>query len=233
MSVRKLWSSKRISGSGSSIEGTSKQNPTVHGRLDGTFQRDGELTPDAVAKALSKEIHSYFPLPEVVEQRPPALCQGCGHRDMYTALNEGRSWLPWGQRYSVISVAVYVGTHFSVQGHWFLYRHGASITMAKGASDAGVYPYYSVIGDSTFTHSGMTGLWLREWEYHDYCYLRIMKRQRWPAVRIPQVQDVLSPSALEWSRSGTYPRHDSSQEELRGRWNRSSVKRSSIRVFRC
>ena len=30
--------------------------------------------------------------------------------------------------------------------------------MAKGASDAGVYPAVSVIGDSTFTHSGMTGL---------------------------------------------------------------------------
>ena len=35
---------------------------------------------------------------------------------------------------------------------------GASITRAKGASDAGVYPAVSVIGDSTFTHSGMTGL---------------------------------------------------------------------------
>ena len=35
---------------------------------------------------------------------------------------------------------------------------GASITMAKGAADAGVYPSIAVIGDSTFTHSGMTGL---------------------------------------------------------------------------
>ena len=35
---------------------------------------------------------------------------------------------------------------------------GASITMAKGAADAGLYPAVSVIGDSTFTHSGMTGL---------------------------------------------------------------------------
>ena len=30
--------------------------------------------------------------------------------------------------------------------------------MAKGASDAGVFPAIAVIGDSTFTHSGMTGL---------------------------------------------------------------------------
>jgi len=35
---------------------------------------------------------------------------------------------------------------------------GASITMAKGAADAGLYPSVAVIGDSTFTHSGMTGL---------------------------------------------------------------------------
>jgi indolepyruvate ferredoxin oxidoreductase alpha subunit len=35
---------------------------------------------------------------------------------------------------------------------------GASITMAKGAADAGLVPAVCVIGDSTFTHSGMTGL---------------------------------------------------------------------------
>jgi indolepyruvate ferredoxin oxidoreductase alpha subunit len=30
--------------------------------------------------------------------------------------------------------------------------------MAVGASDAGLFPSVAVIGDSTFTHSGMTGL---------------------------------------------------------------------------
>jgi indolepyruvate ferredoxin oxidoreductase alpha subunit len=35
---------------------------------------------------------------------------------------------------------------------------GASITMAKGAADAGLHPSVAVIGDSTFTHSGITGL---------------------------------------------------------------------------
>jgi len=35
---------------------------------------------------------------------------------------------------------------------------GASVTMAVGAADAGLHPAVSVIGDSTFTHSGMTGL---------------------------------------------------------------------------
>ena len=35
---------------------------------------------------------------------------------------------------------------------------GASITMAKGAADGGLFPSIAVIGDSTFTHSGITGL---------------------------------------------------------------------------
>ena len=30
--------------------------------------------------------------------------------------------------------------------------------MAKGAADAGLFPAVAIIGDSTFTHSGMTGL---------------------------------------------------------------------------
>ena len=35
---------------------------------------------------------------------------------------------------------------------------GASLTMSIGASKSGVHPSVAVIGDSTFTHSGMTGL---------------------------------------------------------------------------
>ena len=35
---------------------------------------------------------------------------------------------------------------------------GASIGMAKGASEAGQWPAIAIIGDSTFTHSGIAGL---------------------------------------------------------------------------
>ncbi len=35
---------------------------------------------------------------------------------------------------------------------------GASISMAKGGSDAGIRPAVAVIGDSTFAHSGITPL---------------------------------------------------------------------------
>jgi len=35
---------------------------------------------------------------------------------------------------------------------------GASVSMARGASDVGLHPAVSVIGDSTFAHSGITPL---------------------------------------------------------------------------
>jgi indolepyruvate ferredoxin oxidoreductase alpha subunit len=132
-------------------------NDAVHGRLDGTLQRDGELNPDNVAKALGKKVEQYYGIPSVVEKRPPALCQGCGHIDMYNVLND------IVKEYENAKVFSDIGCY--TLGALPPYRAidtcidmGASITMAKGASDAGVYPAISVVGDSTFTHSGMTGL---------------------------------------------------------------------------
>ncbi len=129
----------------------------VHGRLDGTLQRDGELTPDAVGEALGKRIESYYATPEVVEQRPPALCQGCGHRDMYEALNEVLAGYEGAKVFGDIGCYT-LGALPPFRAIDTCIDMGASITMAKGASEAGVYPAVSVIGDSTFTHSGMTGL---------------------------------------------------------------------------
>ena len=139
------------------IKGFLGKGIKVHGRLDGTLQRDGELTPDAVGKALGKPIESYYATPEVVEQRPPALCQGCGHRDMYTALNEVVAEYEGAKVFGDIGCYT-LGALPPFRAIDSCIDMGASITMAKGASDAGVYPAISVIGDSTFTHSGMTGL---------------------------------------------------------------------------
>lgn len=129
----------------------------IHGRLDGTLQRDGELTPDAVGRALGKEINRYYAIPEVVEQRPPALCQGCGHRDMYEALNEVLAEYEGAKVFGDIGCYT-LGALPPFRAIDSCIDMGASITMAKGAADAGVFPAVSVIGDSTFTHSGMTGL---------------------------------------------------------------------------
>lgn len=131
---------------------------TIHGRLDGTLQRDGELNPDAVGKALGRQVTSYYPIPEVVEQRPPALCQGCSHRDVYEALNE--VLLEYNGQAKVFSdIGCYtLGALPPFRAIDTCIDMGASITMAKGAVDAGLFPAVAVIGDSTFTHSGMTGL---------------------------------------------------------------------------
>lgn len=139
------------------LKGLLGSEKPIHGRLDGTLPRDGELTPDAVGKALGKEIHTYYATPEIVEQRPPALCQGCGHRDMYQALNEVLTEYDNPKVFGDIGCYT-LGALPPFRAIDSCIDMGASITMAKGAADAGVHPSVAVIGDSTFTHSGMTGL---------------------------------------------------------------------------
>ena len=151
---------------------------TVHGKLDATLPRTGELTPDVVKQALATlasthSDHSDYSdysdqsdnsdhsdlsaLSDHIVARPPALCQGCGHRDVYAALNEVL------REYDNARVFGDIGCYTLGFLPPFRAIHscvdmGASITMAKGAADAGQWPAVAIIGDSTFTHSGMTGL---------------------------------------------------------------------------
>jgi len=129
----------------------------VHGRLDGTIQRDGELTPDKVRKALGLDVISSYSVPEVVTVRPPALCAGCGHRDVFDALNEVLKDYKEAKVFSDIGCYT-LGALPPFRAIDSCIDMGASITMARGAADAGIFPSVAVIGDSTFTHSGMTGL---------------------------------------------------------------------------
>jgi len=129
----------------------------VHGRLDGTLSRDGELTPDKVRKALGLEVVSYYPVPEIVAMRPPALCVGCGHRDVFEALNDVLKEYPTAKVFSDIGCYT-LGALPPFRAIDSCVDMGASITMARGASEGGIFPSVAVIGDSTFTHSGMTGL---------------------------------------------------------------------------
>ncbi|MFH1936856.1 MAG: thiamine pyrophosphate-dependent enzyme, partial [Bacteroidota bacterium] len=129
----------------------------VKGRLDGTIPRDGELNPNIVAVALGLDDTIGFPIPDLVVGRPPMLCSGCPHIDSYNALNEALSILPKGRVFSDIGCYT-LGALHPYEAINSCVDMGASITMAKGAADAGMVPAVAVIGDSTFTHSGMTGL---------------------------------------------------------------------------
>lgn len=130
---------------------------SILGRLDGTLPRDGELNPDLVAKALCFNVKEGAPVPQIVAPRPPALCNGCSHRDVYKALNEVIATYGEGRVFSDIGCYT-LGALPPFQSINSCVDMGASITMAKGAADAGLSPTVAVIGDSTFTHSGMTGL---------------------------------------------------------------------------
>ncbi len=129
----------------------------VAGRLDGTLPRDGELNPNLVAQALGGERKSGPAVPEIVVNRPPELCKGCGHRDAYNALNEALK--PYGRGHVFSDIGCYtLGFLPPFQAIDTCVDMGASVTMAKGAADAGLFPAVAVIGDSTFAHSGLTGL---------------------------------------------------------------------------
>jgi indolepyruvate ferredoxin oxidoreductase alpha subunit len=150
------------------LRGSLNSSPRpILGKLDGYLPRTGELTPDSVKAAIlqaapnadtdSTASTKHPQLKDLVVGRPPALCQGCGHRDVYASLNAalesyeapkvfgdiGCYTLGWLAPFNAIDTCLDMG---------------ASITMAKGAADAGQQPSVAIIGDSTFTHSGMTGL---------------------------------------------------------------------------
>jgi len=129
----------------------------IHGRLDGTLTRDGELNPNKVAKALGLPDTYGKPIPAVVTGRPPMLCVGCPHSDSYLALNEALAEYGRGHVFSDIGCYTlgFMPPYNAINS---CVDMGASITMAKGAADSGHFPAIAVIGDSTFAHSGLTGL---------------------------------------------------------------------------
>ena len=148
-----------------SLRGILDRGGKVYGKLSGELPRDGELTPDSVREAFRKlrpemknlEEPEVLASSKITMPRPPALCQGCGHRDVYSALNDVL------KEYKDARVFGDIGCYTLGYLSPFNAIHtcldmGASITMAKGAADAGQHPSVAIIGDSTFTHSGMTGL---------------------------------------------------------------------------
>ena len=139
------------------IKGLLNKGKTIRGRLDGALPRTGELNPNLVGKALGLNVKEGFPVPSLVAPRPPKLCDGCPHFDSYTALNEAMK--EHGEYKVFADIGCYtLGALPPLKAIYTTVDMGASITMAKGAAEAELRPTVAVIGDSTFTHSGMTGL---------------------------------------------------------------------------
>ncbi len=123
------------------------------------FSRLGELSPYDVAKGfkeagLIKEVPANYLAPEQLFPRPPVLCPGCPHRGAFMAL-----------RRLGVTVTGDIGCYtlgvlppLSMMDTCICM--GASVGNAIGLEKSGGAPrgVVGVIGDSTFLHSGITGL---------------------------------------------------------------------------
>ena len=139
------------------LRGIVSPRAEIQGRLSSHIPPDGELTPDIVRAALGLPIRKGIAISTTLPARPPQLCAGCPHGDSYHALKTALEPFPGATVnadigcYTLGALAPYGAIESCV-------CMGASIGMAKGASDAGLRPAVAVIGDSTFLHSGITGL---------------------------------------------------------------------------
>ncbi len=132
----------------------------VKGRLTGDLPRSGELTPDVVKAALGVAVGQGLKadgVADVLRARPPLLCDGCPHIDTYQAIRKATG--DYGEVRVLGDIGCYTLGYY--KPHESLHAcvcMGASISMAAGVSHAGIRPVLCVIGDSTFTHSGLTPL---------------------------------------------------------------------------
>ena len=119
------------------------------------FSPLGEFSQQTVAAAFGKEAKESISADAVIPNRPPMMCAGCPHRGMFYTLAKNK---------------------ITVMGDIGCYTLGAvpplsalDSTLCMGASVSGLHGFnaarpeaegksVAVIGDSTFMHSGMTGL---------------------------------------------------------------------------
>jgi len=138
-------------------------NSRILGRLSGVLPRIGELNPRIIREAFKLTLPETPAAAELLRMRPPRLCDGCPHSNTYDALNEACKDFPGSKVFGDIGCYT-LGALPPYNAISTCVDMGASISMAKGAADAGLQAAIAVIGDSTFTHSGMTGLLDAVWE---------------------------------------------------------------------
>ncbi|WP_022933369.1 thiamine pyrophosphate-dependent enzyme [Treponema bryantii] len=127
----------------------------IHGK--DMFPICGEFSQNLVAAAFGKDVPQGKKLDGVqIPVRPPIMCAGCPHRGMFYALNKlkvtvfgdiGCYTLGSVAPLSAMDVTLCMGASFSGLHGW---------NKAGGADNE--KKSVAVIGDSTFMHSGMTGL---------------------------------------------------------------------------
>lgn len=116
----------------------------------------GEFSQSLVAEKILGKKPDTMALPEALPGRPPVMCAGCPHRGVFYALNKLKVYVSG-------DIGCYtLGSSAPLAAIDACVCMGASVSGAHGVSKAvgkmnGKLPV-AVIGDSTFMHSGVTGL---------------------------------------------------------------------------
>ena len=115
-----------------------------------------EFSQNLVAAALGGEVHTGSALSEAIPPRPPVMCAGCPHRGLFYTLNKNKCTVLGDIGcYTLGAVAPLAAMEMTLcMGASISAIHG--FNKALGAESEG--RTVAVIGDSTFMHSGMTGL---------------------------------------------------------------------------
>ncbi len=128
----------------------------IRGKLSGDLPETGELNPDVVRKALGKEPKgsSLQEAGKLAIPRPPRLCDGCAHIQVFDILDTLRDELDDLVVFSDIGCYT-LGALRQPASIDSCVCMGASVGMAKGAANGGLQNSVGIIGDSTFMHSGI------------------------------------------------------------------------------
>jgi indolepyruvate ferredoxin oxidoreductase alpha subunit len=122
--------------------------------IDTRLSGIGELSPGKIAAALGGSMPPVRTSVAGLPPRPPLMCPGCPHRGVFYALAKMRAVVTGDIGcYTLGALPPFSAMDSCV-------CMGASIGMAHGMALAGTTdrPVVALIGDSTFAHSGTTGL---------------------------------------------------------------------------
>jgi len=118
------------------------------------FSLCGELSQMIVREKILGEKPQVMQVEQQVPGRPPVMCAGCPHRGLYYALKKTGAYVSG-------DIGCYtLGAGPPLSGVDSVVCMGGSVSGAHGFYKAtgGDRPVVAVIGDSTFIHSGVTGL---------------------------------------------------------------------------
>lgn len=146
----------------------------ISGKGDAFFSRLYEFDPAMVLNVMA----DYFGVPHKalspvdtadvpeIPQRPPNLCAGCSHRATYYAVKKAAEGL---ETIYPTDIGCYtLGFLPPLAMGDFLICMGSSVSTSCGFSKATDKKVISFIGDSTFFHSGMTGLVNAVYNNHNF-----------------------------------------------------------------